>query len=216
MGTRIEVAIRPDLPDPRGNRFLKRIQDDLGIRVASIRILDVYNVDKPLDVDQQERCRRELFTDPLTEHSSLGPLPDKAFDWMIEIGFLPGVTDNVGNTSREAIEDLLNIVFRAGESVYSAEQILLVGSLSGEQVKRIASIRYNPLIQRAGIQSRAEWEADPMDRRIYVPKVDLTPDLRVGTVSLNVDDAELSRLGKEGILDRVEELLGSPGAVSRG
>ena len=103
MGTRIEVAIRPELPDPQGNRFIKRIQDDYGIRVSSARILDVYHVDKALNEDQQERCRRELFTDPLTQHSSLGPLPGKAFDWMVEIGFLPGVTDNVGNTSREAI-----------------------------------------------------------------------------------------------------------------
>jgi phosphoribosylformylglycinamidine synthase len=86
MGTRIEVAIKPDLPDPRGNRFLNRIQDDLGIRVSAIRILEVYNVDKPLDEDQQEMCRRELFTDPLTQQSSLGTLPGKAFDWMIEIG----------------------------------------------------------------------------------------------------------------------------------
>ena len=205
MGTRIEVAIKPDLPDPRGNRFLKRIEDDLGIRVSAIRILEVYNVDKPLDEDQQERCRRELFTDPLTQQSSLGSLPGKAFDWMIEIGFLPGVTDNVGNTSREAIEDLLGIVFQPGEAVYSAEQILLVGSLSKDQVQRIASIRYNPLIQRASTQSRSEWEEDPMDRRLYVPKVELTPDMRVETVSLNVDDAELARLGKEGILDHVED-----------
>ena len=49
-----------------------------------------------------------------------------------------------------------------GESVYSAEQILLTGSLTEEQVQRIASIRYNPLIQRAWIQSRADWEQDPL------------------------------------------------------
>ena len=205
MGTRIEVAIRPELPDPRGNRFIKRIQDDYGIRVSSVRILDVYHVDKALDEDQQERCRRELFTDPLTQHSSLGPLPGKAFDWMVEIGFLPGVTDNVGNTSREAIEDLLGIAFEPGESVYSAEQMLLVGPLTEEQVQRIASIRYNPLIQRAWIQSLADWERDPLDSRVYVPKVQLAPSRQIDTVSLNVDDEELTRLGKEGILDLGED-----------
>ena len=205
MGIRIEVAMRPDLADPRGNRFLKRIRDDLGIRVSSARILNVYHVDKPLDEEQQERCRRELFTDPLTQHSSLGPLPGKAFDWMIEIGFLPGVTDNVGNTSREAIEDLLGIAFHPGEAVYSAEQILLAGSLNRNEVERVASLRYNPLIQKAWIQSRAEWEQDPMDRGIYVPKVQLTPDTRVDTVCLDVEDEELLRLGREGILDHLED-----------
>ena len=205
MGTRIEVAIRDELPDPQGNRFIKRIQDDYGIRISSARILDVYHVDKALDEDQQERCRRELFTDPLTQHSSLGPLPGKAFDWMVEIGFLPGVTDNVGNTSREAIEDLLKVGFEPGESVYSAEQILLVGALTEEQAQQIASIRHNPLIQRAWIQSRADWERDPLDNRVYVPKVQLAPSSPVDTVSLNVDDEELTRLGKEGILDLGED-----------
>jgi phosphoribosylformylglycinamidine synthase len=202
MGARIEVAMKSDLPDPRGNRFRKRIEEDHGLRVASVRILDVYHVDKALTGEQLEACRQGLFTDPLTQHSSLGPLPGKAFDWMIEIGFLPGVTDNVGSTSREAIEDLLGIRFEPGESVYSAEQILLRGALAEDEVRRIASIRYNPLIQRAWIQSRAEWEKDPMDRRIYVPRVQLAPSRRVDTVSLNVDDEELARLGREGILER--------------
>ncbi len=205
MGTRIEVAIRSEFPDPRGNRFVKRIQDDYGIRVSSARILDVYHVDKALDPGEMEKCRRELFTDPVTQDSSLGPLPGKAFDWMIEIGFLPGVTDNVGNTSREAIEDLLSLPFQPGESVYSAEQILLEGPLSEEQVRQIASIRYNPLIQRAWIQSRVEWEEDPMDRRLYVPKVELATSLEIGTVSLNVDEDELIRLGREGILEQGED-----------
>ncbi|MGW8320904.1 MAG: phosphoribosylformylglycinamidine synthase, partial [Thermodesulfobacteriota bacterium] len=205
MGTRIEVAIRPELTDPRGNRFIKRIQDDYGVRLSSVRILDVYHVDKALDEGQQERCRRELFTDPLTQCSSLGPLPGKAFDWIIEIGFLPGVTDNVGNTSREAVEDLLGIGFEPGESIYSAEQILLAGPLTEEQVQRIASIRYNPLIQRAWIQSREDWEQDPLDSRVYAPKVQLAPSGQIDTVSLNVDDEELNRLGKEGILDLGED-----------
>ncbi len=204
MGTRIEVAIRPEFPDPRGNRFIKRIEEDYGIRVSSARILDVYHVDKDLDPVDLERCRRELFTDPVTQHSALGPLAGKAFDWMIEIGFLPGVTDNVGNTSREAIEDLLGLGFQPGESVYASEQILLEGPLSEEQVRRIASIRYNPLIQKAWIQSRSEWEQDPMDDRLHVPRVRLATSMRVDTVSLNVDDDELTRLGREGILERKE------------
>ena len=209
MGTRIEAAIRPDLPDPRGNRFRKRIRDDYGIRVDAIRILDVYHVDKDLDEENLERCRRELFTDPVTQHSSLGPLPGKAFDWIIEIGFLPGVTDNVGHTSREAVEDLLGISFQPGESVYSAEQILLVGALTEDQVRKIASIRHNPLIQRAWIQCRADWERDPIDGRFYAPKVRLAPSRRIDTVDLNVDDKELARLGREGILDPGEDGRGA-------
>ena len=134
MAVRIEVDIRSHLPDPRGNRYLKRILQDLDLSPSSVRILDVYHIDKELDGDQLERCRLELFTDPVTEHSSLGPLEGKAFDWMVEIGFLPGVTDNVGNTSREAMEDQLKIRFDPGEAVYAAQQILLCGDLDRKKV----------------------------------------------------------------------------------
>ena len=204
MGVRIEVGIRQELPDPRGNRFRQRVESDLGIRATSVRLLEVYHVDKALREEQAETCRRELFTDPVTQRSSIGPLPGKSFDWIVEIAFLPGVTDNVGNTSREAIEDLLGIPFRPGEAVYAAEQLLLSGNLSREDVERIAAIRYNPLIQRAWIQDRAEWEADPLDRRLYVPRVELASSDRVLEIPLDVDPDELVRLGREGILDRVE------------
>ncbi len=205
MGTRIEVAIKPGLPDPRGNRFRGRVREDLGLEVAGVRIVDVYHVDKVLDGDQLDRCRLELFTDPVTQHASLGPLPDKSFDWIVEIGFLPGVTDNVGRTSREAIEDLLGIRFEPGEAVYASEQLLLSGTLTREQVERIASLRYNPLIQQAWIQDREAWRRDPLDERVHAPKVELAVSERVETVCLNVSDEELERLGREGILDRVED-----------
>ncbi len=205
MTARIEVGIRSELVDPRGNRLLKRIRDDLGLSLSSIRILDVYHIDGPLDPALLERARRELFTDPVTQVSSVGPLEGKTFDWMVEIGFLPGVTDNVGKTSREALEDLLKVCFAPGEAVYAAEQILLTGRLTREEALRVAQILYNPLIQKAGIQSRAEWKKDPMDRKVSVPRVDLSGNDRVLTVSLEVSDEELLRLGREGIPDRDED-----------
>jgi len=213
MPFRIEVGIKPHLPDARGDRLKKRIRDDLGLSVESVRVIDVYHIDKDLPREALERCRLELFTDPVTQCSSIGPLPDKQFDWIVEIGFLPGVTDNVGATSREAIEDLLKVAFEQGEAVYSTEQILLSGArLSREQVERIAGIRCNPLIQQASVQDRAQWLEDPLDRTVHIPKVRLSPSDRVVTVSLDVDDAELGRLGKEGIVDRYE----GPREIRRG
>ena len=205
MAFRIEVGIRPELPDARGNRLKKRILDDLGIPVDSVRILDVYHLNKDLPVHAVEKCRIDLFTDPITQESAIGPLPGKRFDWIVEIGFLPGVTDNVGTTSREGIEDLLKISFAQGEAVYYTEQFLLSGVLTREQIERIAAIRYNPLIQRAFIQDRAEWSADPLDRKVYIPRVQLEPSDRILTVPLNVDDNALLTLGKDGVLDHLED-----------
>ena len=205
MAFRIEVGIKSGLTDARGNRLRKRIGDDLGIEVASIQILNVYLIDKQFLPDELDRCRLELFADPVTQQSSVGALPGKEFDWILEIGYLPGVTDNVGNTSREGIEDLLKVRFAPGEKVYSAEQALLRGELSREQVERIASLRFNPLIQRVTIQDLSGWLRDPLDRRIDLPTVRLEHSERVDWVRLNVSERELERLGREGILDRIEQ-----------
>ena len=49
-----------------------------------------------------------MLANPVTQRALVDkPLMPRRFDWALEIGFLPGVTDNVGNTAREAIEDLL-------------------------------------------------------------------------------------------------------------
>ncbi len=205
MASRIEVSIKPHLPDARGNRLKKRIRDDLGLPVDSVRLVDVYQIDKELSRAALERCRAELFTDPVTQDSSIGPLPGKLFDWIIEIAFLPGVTDNVGATSREAIEDLLKVRFEEGEAVYFAEQILLQApGLARDDVERIVALRCNPLIQQAFIQDKRQWRADPLDLKLRLPKVQLSPSDRVVTVCLDVDEAELYRLGKEGIVDHTE------------
>ena len=71
MSARIEVDIKPELPDPRGNRIRKRIKEDLGLPVSSARVIEVYFIDKPLADHQLEKCRLELFTDPVTQHSSV-------------------------------------------------------------------------------------------------------------------------------------------------
>src|SRR4030042_4015224 len=107
MPTRIEVRYQDHLPAPAGQALRQRIQTDLGIPLEAVRIVEVYTLDKALAAAELERCRKEIFTDPLTQLSTVAAPVAERFDWAIEVGFLPGVTDNVGRTSRQAIEDLL-------------------------------------------------------------------------------------------------------------
>ena len=46
--------------------------------------------------------------------------PGLSFDYAIEVGFLPGVTDNVGATARQTIEDFFSLKFAEGQSVASS------------------------------------------------------------------------------------------------
>jgi len=53
--------------------------------------------------------------------------------YRIEVGFKPGVTDNVGKTSKEAIKDILKIELGKEEAVYTSKQFLI----SGEKLRKV-------------------------------------------------------------------------------
>ncbi len=204
MAVRIEVKFKPGITDALGKSTQARIRSELGIELEEVKTIEVYTIDKELSSDQLERIRREIFTDPLTQQSAVARPLAEDFDWVIEVGFLPGVTDNVGKTSREAIEELLGVKFSSDEGVYTSRQYLLKGKLSREQVETIAKRLYNPLIQRVQIKSYPEFkDSDGME--VIVPKVKLPPSDRVLEVDLDLPEAELEKLGKFGILERVEK-----------
>jgi len=167
-----------------------------------VRVADVYTLDLSLSDGEVERVRRELFTDPLTQDSSPGVFANLPFDWAVEVGFLPGVTDNQGRTSREAVEDLLSRRFPEGESVYTSRLFLIEGDIDVEGVERIAALLHNPLIEHARIKSRRRFDAAGGMEAI-VSRVALPPPAPAGEVNLEVSDEELVKIGKYGILDRV-------------
>jgi len=200
MPVRIEVKFKPGVVDAAGKSTRKRILSELGMELDNVRTIDVYTIDKDLSKEQLEQARAEIFADPLTQDSAVGRPVGERFDCAIEVGFLPGVTDNVGATSRAAIEELLKVKFSADESVYSSRQYLLNGAPGKEQVGRIANFLYNPLIQRAQVKSYAEFlDSDGME--VVVPRVNLPPSERVDPVDLDLPEDELGKLGREGIFD---------------
>ena len=151
-----------------------------------------------------KKIRAEIFTDPLTQESAVARPVGADFDWAVEVGFLPGVTDNVGNTSRNAVEEMLGVQFGPGENVYSSRQFLLSGKISRETCEKIAGFLHNPLIQRVQLKSYSEFmDSDGME--VIVPKVKLPPADRVDLVDLEISETELEILGKEGILDHKEK-----------
>ncbi len=203
MAVRIEVKFKEGLVDAAGDLIKKRIAEELGITLGSVRIVDVYSIDKEIDLKDLERCRQELFTDPLTQESAVGQGLACNFDWIIEIGYLPGVTDNVGRTSKEGIKDLLKLKFEVGKTVYTSRQILLKGRLTREEIEGIAGRLSNPLINRVYIKDFATFQRDGgVD--VVLPRVSLPPNPRADSIDLNVSDQELIKLGEGGIIDRIE------------
>jgi phosphoribosylformylglycinamidine synthase II len=194
MAIRLEVGFKPDYRDPLGESVQRRIAEDLGLTVARVRSIDVYTIDADLTPQEVERVRRELFTDPIIQESSATSRLARDFSWVIEVGFRPGVTDNVGKTAREGIEEVLGRPLSAEEAVYTSRQYLLTGRLTRDEVERVASdLLANSLIQRWEIRSIEDW-AEGYDTHLGVPKVRGTAQVRVEAVPLNVSEAALRQL----------------------
>ncbi|MDP2991410.1 MAG: phosphoribosylformylglycinamidine synthase, partial [Kiritimatiellota bacterium] len=103
MAYRIEIGLKRGVPDARGRGAAARAMSALRLPVKSIQTRTIYQLDARLSRDQLEAVR-EAFTDPVIEIAAIGRLRPPPFDWLIEVGFKPGVTDNVGRTARVALQ----------------------------------------------------------------------------------------------------------------
>ena len=200
MARRIEIALKDGVRDARGERIRREIEHFFHLPVAEVRTIDVYTVDAALSDDELGRAASEPFSDPVIQNWGIDRPLAAAFDFLVEVGYRPGVTDNVGRTAREAIEYITGRPFSAGEGVYTSVQYLLRGTLSRADVERLAKdLLCNALIQRFVILDAAEFAAQG-GVPAYVPKVQVQAEIQVREIDLEVSDDELMRISKEGVL----------------
>ena len=200
MVTRIEIGPRRGVRDPRGEGVVSRARNFLHLPVRSCLTRDVYKVDTTLRPKEQ-RAVRDAFADPVIAKTAIGRLPAPAsFDWLVEVGFKPGVTDYVGRTARVIVSDLLGRALADGEDVYTSVQYFLKGdALTREQVQALATgLLANPLIQTTAVFSPDEWNAVPVDDT--VPAIRDAAQAEVKTYDLSGSDEDLLRISHEGIL----------------
>ena len=200
MAHRIEVALKAGLRDARGERIKKEIEHLLHLKITAVKSIDVYTVDAELSSQELAAAAGGPFSDPVIQSWSIdAPLAD-GFDYAIEVGFRPGVTDNTGRTAREALEYLTGRKFAADESVYYSVQYLLCGTLSEKDSEAIATgLLCNTLIQRYSILSGDEFAAQG-GFPVHVPKVQVEVKIEVKEINLEVSDEELMRISKDGVL----------------
>ncbi|MHC4777329.1 MAG: phosphoribosylformylglycinamidine synthase subunit PurS [Planctomycetota bacterium] len=196
---RVEVALKPGIADARGSSVKDSIRSFLEMDVDEVRVRDVLKIDSDLDDTEIEKVRQE-FTDPVIQESALGILPAADYDWVVVVGFNPGVTDNVGRSARIAVEDITGRPFPSGKAIYTeCEYFLKGGGLSCDDVWRVGrDLLANVLIERVGVLSAEEREGSDPD--LYVPVIEGLSEIRVDEVNLDVGDEELLRISSEGIL----------------
>jgi len=178
----------------------RRVLSDLSIELEQVRTIDVFTLDMELDDAELEQLASGPFSDPIIQTYRIDAPLAREFDWLVEVGLRPGVTDNVGRTALEAAMLRLGRAEREDEKIYASRQYLFSGRLERSQVEHIATgLLANDLIQHCSILSAAEF--DPA-RGVQppLPRVTGRDTPHVALVDLAVDDTELLRMSREGLL----------------
>lgn len=204
---RVEVALKPEIVDARGNAVKKQVIEDLRIPVETVSTVEVYTINANLTEAQVEDVAKNLLTDPITQEYRINSGFKRPFDVAIEVGFKPGVTDNVGATTVEGIEDVLGIKFSREESVHTSMLYLISGGVGKTEAERIClGLLANPLIEHYQI-----WKAgEDIEATVKAPVgagalAGFSP--KVAEVDLDVSDEELLEISKKGVLSlNLEEM----------
>ncbi len=196
MSVRIEVI--PRIPDTR-SKVRKHELNSVGFagKINDVKLVDVYTLDGNFGREDLDKIQ-SILSNPVFQDGKVGGSSKIKFDYAVEIGFLPGVTDNVGNTAEGAVSDLLKRNFDE-QTVYSSQLMLLSGDLTRKDAQQIGESLANPLIQRIHIKSYDEFVSKGgMD--VIIPRVIISERHSADLIDIiNASDEELIKIGKQGI-----------------
>ncbi|NJB68211.1 phosphoribosylformylglycinamidine synthase [Desulfobaculum xiamenense] len=163
MLRRVELGLKKHVTDTVGQKVARGISRATGVPVDDCRIIKVFTIQGVDDAGIARILDAAALHDPVLHEVSLEPF-DTAFDWTLEVGFRPGVTDNEGRTARESVALVLGLNKAEAEriAVFTSTRYLLSGDLCEEDVARIGrDYLANELIQRFEYKSAAQWAAEP-------------------------------------------------------
>lgn len=135
----IEVAFSDEALDSAGISAKKSVSDDLGIPgIEKVRCSEVYYLELRLEEgDGKLRgIAEKVFTDPIVQSFSVDHYLIQAYDFMIEVGFNAGVTDNLAIVAREAIGDYLGR--EVPGKISTARRYYITGGITAGDAERIA------------------------------------------------------------------------------
>ena len=197
---RIEVAMKGGRPDPAGVALCARLHEDLGIQVAEAWVIDVYTLLGEFTPDELEKVRADLFTDPIIQDSAVNRSMASGYDCVIEVGFLPGVTDNVGRSAREGVQDTLGRALGADEVVFKSTLFALRGVDKETAVRIARKALANELIEQYVVKTADEMAGLDGKPLLALPIVTQRSEVVVHEINLEVDDDALLALSRDMML----------------
>jgi phosphoribosylformylglycinamidine synthase len=198
---RIEIVPVPRHGDPLGLGVRERIARFTHTRLESVRTSAIYSfdaaaaglTDEAAKPEALRKLGKELFADPVLHETcvdaeSLERIP---FDWYVEVGFRPGVTDNVGRTAQESLEYRLGRKFPEGHHVHTATGYFIDAHLSRAEIQALADEWLaNELIQQVRVLG-PDWRKRGRAELFRLPRVDLTAPVEVERFRAPLETARL-------------------------
>ncbi len=201
---RVEVSVKPDLPDPRGEALKADIRD-LGIdSVQQVRVSDVYLLEGKLTPKELELICSQLLADSIVERYAIGesPLIAPQEARAVEVAYNPGVMDPVEESVSKGIRDL---GVKSLKSVKTAKRYYLWGTLSNGDIELIANkLLVNSVIQHV-VTDGEKASLPPADYQFSRKEVEL----------LTLDDDGLVKLGREQLELNLNEMKQIQGYFSK-
>ena len=205
---RLVVSLKKDLEDFKGKKLIKSIKRAFGIEVEDIRLANVYTISGLAKEEIEKIVELCVLHDPVICDIQYDYV-DFDSDWIVEVGFRPGVTDNEGRAAKDAISTALGISKDSFDVYTSIDYFFKGKKLSQEMVNEIAKgLLANLLIQQFRVKSKKEWEKSPGFTPI-IPKVTGESTDKVEVIPISkMTEEEMLRLSRDRVLAlNKEELL---------
>jgi len=174
-------------------------------QLANLKITEAYYVSVNLSVQQFIQAG-QLLCNPVSQQNLNAKNIIKIlsaygkFRWVIEVRYLPGVTDNVGHTAGEIIRENLKNV-KKSLSIGSA-LLYFLDTKEKNIIDAVAAENSNPLIHGITILSFKDYVKKLRSNKITDFNVKLSKKKYITKkINLNVSREELHQIGKQGILE---------------
>ena len=182
-----------------GRGLEKTIKTFLGIETKSVKTRRVYDIDADIGDSELESLEKNLFIDPVTECPAREL--DEDFDWLIEVGYRPGVTNPVSKTATAAANEILKGKLEREDSISTATQYLISGIGRADAERITEGLLSNPIIESATILSGDDANANVLPMAPHrTDEADGGGTPNVKAYDLMVGDDQLVEISKKGVL----------------
>ncbi|MCK5914780.1 MAG: phosphoribosylformylglycinamidine synthase, partial [Deltaproteobacteria bacterium] len=214
VGHRLEIFFRDVDLDTRGLLLRDKLNAlDLSTTIENIWLSEVYTLEGEFSPERLHEAASLLLNPVIHDVLIDGMRSLGAAENVLEVGFLPGVTDNIAHSAAETLADAWGEALSSEQGLYSSTIYYIEAeNLNSDDFRLMGRFLANALIERLEWKDRLRYQAEAgMD--LIIPRVQLGESKGVSRVNLKISESELVALGKGGIIDHYDD-AGNP--VRRG